>query len=34
VHELNDPQGPNWSTAEALTSIGWLLGTNVPATGA
>jgi cytochrome oxidase Cu insertion factor (SCO1/SenC/PrrC family) len=33
VHELNDPQGPNWTTAEALASISWLLGANVPATG-
>jgi cytochrome oxidase Cu insertion factor (SCO1/SenC/PrrC family) len=33
VHELDHPQQPNWTTAEALASISWLLGTNVPAAG-
>lgn len=33
VHDLNNPQGPSWTTAEALASISWLLGTNVPAAG-
>ena len=25
------PQAPDWTTADALASISWLLGTNVPA---
>ena len=31
VHELENPQAPDWTTADALASISWLLGTNVPA---
>jgi protein SCO1 len=31
VHELNNPEAPDWTTADALASISWLLGTNVPA---
>ncbi len=31
LHDLQNPQGPNWTTADALASISWLLGTNVPA---
>ena len=31
VHDLQHPQGPTWTTADALASISWLLGTNVPA---
>jgi len=31
VHELDNPQATDWTTTEALTSISWLLGTNVPA---
>ncbi len=31
VHELQNPQAPDWTTADALASISWLLGTNVPA---
>ena len=31
VHELDNPEGPNWTTADALASISWLLGANVPA---
>ncbi len=30
-HELQNPQAPDWTTADALASISWLLGTNVPA---
>jgi protein SCO1 len=30
LHDLDHPQPPNWTTADALASIGWLLGTNVP----
>ncbi len=33
VHELDNPEGPNWTTADALASISWLLGTNVPVAG-
>ncbi len=33
VHELNNPEGPNWTTADALASISWLLGTTVPVAG-
>ncbi len=33
VHDLDHPQEPNWTTADALASISWLLGTNVPAAG-
>ena len=31
LHELQNPQAPDWTTADALTSISWLLGTSVPA---
>jgi protein SCO1/2 len=31
VHDLQNPQAPDWTTADALTSITWLLGTSVPA---
>jgi protein SCO1 len=31
VHELDNPQAPDWTTSDALTAISWLLGTNVPA---
>lgn len=31
VHELQNPEAPDWTTADALASISWLLGTNVPA---
>jgi protein SCO1/2 len=31
LHELQNPQAPDWTTADALSSISWLLGTNVPA---
>jgi protein SCO1 len=31
VYELHHPQGPDWTIADALTSISWLLGTNIPA---
>ncbi len=31
VHELQNPQAPDWTTADALASISWLLGTSVPA---
>jgi protein SCO1 len=30
LHELQHPQAPDWTTADALASISWLLGTNVP----
>jgi protein SCO1/2 len=33
VHDLHDPQQPNWTIADALASISWMLGTNVPASG-
>jgi protein SCO1 len=33
VHDLQNPQAPDWTTADALTSISWLLGTNIPASG-
>jgi len=33
VHELDNPQATDWTTTDALTSISWLLGTNVPAAG-
>ncbi len=33
IHDLDHPQGPNWTTADALASISWLLGTNVPVAG-
>jgi hypothetical protein len=33
VKELNNPEGPTWTTADALAAISWLLGTNVPAAG-
>jgi cytochrome oxidase Cu insertion factor (SCO1/SenC/PrrC family) len=31
LHELQNPEAPDWTTGDALASIGWLLGTNVPA---
>jgi protein SCO1 len=31
LHDLDNPQAPNWTTADALDSIGWLLGTTIPA---
>jgi protein SCO1/2 len=31
LHDLQNPQGPNWTTADALGAIGWLLGTSIPA---
>jgi protein SCO1 len=33
VHDLQNPQAPDWTTADALASISWLLGTNIPASG-
>jgi cytochrome oxidase Cu insertion factor (SCO1/SenC/PrrC family) len=30
---LKDPQLPNWTVDDALASISWILGTNVPAVG-
>jgi len=33
VHDLEHPQAPDWTTADALASIGWLLGTNVAVSG-
>jgi cytochrome oxidase Cu insertion factor (SCO1/SenC/PrrC family) len=33
LHDLQNPQAPDWTTADALSSIGWLLGTNIPASG-
>ena len=30
LHELENPQAPDWTTADALAAISWLLGTNVP----
>ena len=29
----SNPEAPDWTTADALASISWLLGTNVPASG-
>lgn len=31
VQGLDHPQGPTWTTADALAAISWLLGTSVPA---
>ena len=31
LHDLDNPQAPNWTTADALASIGWLLGTTIAA---
>ena len=31
LHDLANPQGPNWTTTDALGAIGWLLGTSIPA---
>ena len=31
LHELQNPEAPDWTTADALASISWLLGTNIPA---
>jgi protein SCO1/2 len=33
VRNLEHPQGPAWTTADALASIGWLLGVHLPASG-
>jgi len=33
VHNLEHPQQPNWTVADALASISWALGTDVPASG-
>ncbi len=33
VHNLDHPQEPNWTVADALASISWALGTDVPASG-
>jgi cytochrome oxidase Cu insertion factor (SCO1/SenC/PrrC family) len=33
LHDLQNPQAPTWTTADALASISWLLGTTIPATG-
>lgn len=33
VHNLDNPQGPNWTTTDALAAVSWLLGTDVPAAG-
>ena len=33
VQHLQHPQQPNWTIADALASISWMLGTNVPASG-
>jgi protein SCO1 len=30
LHDLQNPQGPNWTSADALGAIGWLLGTSIP----
>jgi protein SCO1 len=30
LHELQNPEAPDWTTADALASISWLLGTSVP----
>jgi cytochrome oxidase Cu insertion factor (SCO1/SenC/PrrC family) len=31
VHDLQHPLAPDWTTADALAAISWVLGTNVPA---
>ncbi len=33
LHDLENPQAPNWTTADALAAIGWLLGTNIAVPG-
>lgn len=33
VHDLTHPQPTSWTTADLLTSLSWVLGTNVPASG-
>ncbi|HEX3332700.1 MAG TPA: SCO family protein [Acidimicrobiales bacterium] len=33
LHGLAHPQQPNWTVDDALASIGWLLGTNIPTAG-
>jgi len=33
VQHLQHPQQPNWTIADALASISWMLGTSVPSTG-
>ena len=29
LHDLQNPQAPSWTTADALAAVGWLLGTNI-----
>jgi protein SCO1/2 len=33
LHNLQNPQAPDWTTNDALASISWLLGTNISASG-
>ncbi len=33
VHDLHHPQATDWTLADALNAIGWLLQTNIPAAG-
>ncbi len=33
LRDLAHPEEPNWTIADALTSISWVLGTNIPASG-
>jgi protein SCO1 len=33
LHDLQHPRQPNWTIADALASISWMLGSNVPAPG-
>ena len=33
VHDLHNPQQPNWTLSDALASLSWILGTSVPASG-
>jgi protein SCO1/2 len=33
VHDLTHPQPTSWTTADVLTALSWVLGTNVAATG-
>ena len=30
LHDLQNPQAPDWTTADALAAVGWLLGTSIP----
>ena len=34
LHDLRNPQAPNWTPTDALTSISWQLGTTIPAANA